>query len=336
MCRSTLAWTAGSSSDSASSRSSTGALPMARSTGPASASRSARASRRCWPREAKLRMSRPSRSTARSSRCGPTRVCPRRASSPRRCPQGLHEGRLVDAVRQRAAIAEPELARARHLRIEPPHLIVELGQREPATAQELEPHARQLLVPGRRAPRRARAAPGRLEQMVPPLHHAPVAPVRRQVRGKELGGEAVQEARAAPAGPPLTMARSCQPNGMTRAQGHPSPVTTQAPSSRVATIRLIVRVASARRSSPETAACGESQRTSSAGRLPRNERPTRRRPRPSRRLVLPWPLGPVMTFRCRGRANRRASDSYENQTALSIRYAPGIRSSLTPKFAWAL
>src|SRR6185295_17122522 len=80
----TRAWTAGSSSESASSSRMTGALPTASSTGAASARRNVSAIRRCCPRDPNVRRSRPCRATRRSSRWGPTSVWPRRISSGRR------------------------------------------------------------------------------------------------------------------------------------------------------------------------------------------------------------------------------------------------------------
>src|SRR4030095_4206570 len=98
------------------------------------------------------------------------------------------------AVRQATPIAEAELAGASHLRIEPPHLIVELIQREPTTAEKLETYAGQLLVPGRKRLVEGGWREPTLEEMVSALHHAPVAPVRGEMCGKELSGEAVREA----------------------------------------------------------------------------------------------------------------------------------------------
>src|SRR5882724_10414211 len=82
--RRTLPPTIESSSDNASSRSSTGAVPAASVTGSTSASRSASARSRCSPREPNARVSVPFSSMARSSRCGPTSVRRRRISSARR------------------------------------------------------------------------------------------------------------------------------------------------------------------------------------------------------------------------------------------------------------
>src|SRR3989441_538842 len=82
--RRTLPPTTESSSDRASSRSSTGAVPAASVTGSTSASRSASAKSRCSPREPNVRVSVPFSSMARSSRCGPTSVRRRRVSSARR------------------------------------------------------------------------------------------------------------------------------------------------------------------------------------------------------------------------------------------------------------
>src|SRR3984893_3145376 len=80
-CSIRRACTWGSSSESASSSSSTGALPTARATGPASARRRVSAISRCCPREPSRRRARSSTSISSSSRCGPTIVWPRRASS---------------------------------------------------------------------------------------------------------------------------------------------------------------------------------------------------------------------------------------------------------------
>src|SRR5258705_332665 len=88
----------------------------------------------------------------------------------------------------------PSLAPPRHLRVEPPHLSVELLQRQPTTAQKLEAHARQLLVPGLERRVQGRRRQPSLEQMVSPFHHSSVSPMGREVRGKKLGGEAVQQA----------------------------------------------------------------------------------------------------------------------------------------------
>ena len=101
--RRTLPPTTPSSSDNASSRSSTGAVPAASVTGSTSASRRASASSRCSPREPNARASVPSRSMARSSRCGPTSVRPRRISSARR--------RSSAARSAAGSVASPRLVR---------------------------------------------------------------------------------------------------------------------------------------------------------------------------------------------------------------------------------
>src|SRR6267378_3754026 len=101
--RRTLPPTTESSSDNASSRSSTGAVPAASVTGSTSASRRASASSRCSPREPNARVSVPSSSMARSSRCGPTSVRPRRISSARR--------RSSAARSAAGSVASPRLVR---------------------------------------------------------------------------------------------------------------------------------------------------------------------------------------------------------------------------------